>query len=222
MIACMGIPVVAIIGRPNVGKSSLLNALARERISIVDPRPGITRDRVSVVVEHNDRYLEIVDTGGIGIVDDQQLEDHVEEQIRFAMGRADLILFTVDGLQGVISLDIRIAELLRTLAKPVILVANKVDSGVHESNLGEFNKLGFGEAQPVSAMHAHGRAELLERIARMFPDDPEAIPIVPEMKLAIVGKRNAGKSTLVNALAGEERVIVSCRGTPGGVTSSAT
>lgn len=209
MIARMGIPVVAIIGRPNVGKSSLLNALARERISIVDPRPGITRDRVTTVIEHNDRYIELVDTGGIGIVDDQQLEDHVEEQIQYAIVRADAIVFVVDGQADVTPLDQHIAELLRTLGKPIVLAANKIDAGMHESHLADFYRLGCGEPYAVSALHGRGRTELLEHLLTRLPRQDETAPAAPEMKLAIVGKRNAGKSTLVNALAGENRVIVS-------------
>ena len=209
MIPDMAMPVAVIVGRPNVGKSSLLNSLARRRISIVDPRAGITRDRVSTVVEHNEAYVEIIDTGGIGIIDDDALEQHVEEQIRFAIGRADVIVFVTDVHDGVTPLDKTVAELLRHVDKPVIPVANKADDSVHEPQAGEFIRLGFGPPLCVSALHGRGREELLDRLLDVLGPTAEGEPTAPVMKLAIVGKRNAGKSTLVNALAGEERMIVS-------------
>lgn len=205
----MALPLIVIVGRPNVGKSSLLNALARERISIVDARAGITRDRVSAIVEHQDQYLEIVDTGGIGIVDDDHLEAHVEDQIRFAIATADVIVFVVDIIEGLTPLDQAVAELLRRTEKPVIVVANKADAPKHEPGAGEFHRLGYGEPLPIAALHGRGRTELLDRVLqRLGPRETEAVR-EPIMKLAIIGKRNAGKSTFVNALAGEERVIVS-------------
>ncbi len=205
----MSLPLVVIVGRPNVGKSSLLNALARERISIVDPRAGITRDRVSTVLEHEGRYCELVDTGGIGVVDADHLEQHVEEQIRFALERADLIVFVVDVTDGLTPLDATVAERLRQTARPVIVAVNKVDSPRHEPEVGQFARLGQGEPLAVSALHGQGRAALLARIFALVGDAAATELETPEMKLAIVGKRNAGKSTLVNALAGEPRMIVS-------------
>jgi len=205
----MALPLIVIVGRPNVGKSSLLNAIARERIRIVDARAGITRDRVSAIIEHQEQYLEIVDTGGIGIVDDDHLETHVEDQIRFAIGSADLIVFVVDIIEGLTPLDQTVAELLRRAEKPVILVANKADAPKHEAGAGEFHRLGYGEPLPIAALHGRGRSELLDRVLQMLgPRDSEGLR-APVMKLAIIGKRNASKSTFVNALAGEERVIVS-------------
>jgi GTP-binding protein len=205
----MSLPLVVIVGRPNVGKSSLLNTLARERISIVDPRAGITRDRVSAIVEHDDRYFELVDTGGIGIIDADHLEAHVEEQIRFAIDRADVIIFLVDVQDGLTPLDQTVAELLRRADKPVIPVANKVDDPKHEAQTGQFVRLGYGEPVCMSALHARGRHELLARLLPLLGAAATEEPGTPAMKLAIVGKRNAGKSTLVNALAGESRMIVS-------------
>lgn len=204
----MALPTVAIIGRPNVGKSSLLNTLARRQISIVDPRPGVTRDRVSAVIEHGERYFEAVDTGGIGIVDSDRLETHIEEQISYALRAADVIVFLVDVRDGIAPLDQHITQMLRKLEQPVILAANKADTDGHEPAAGEFNKLGLGEPLCVSAKHFRGRIELLDRIVELLPAG-DSVPRDPVMKLAIVGKRNSGKSTLVNALAGEERVIVS-------------
>lgn len=205
----MALPVVVIVGRPNVGKSSLLNSLARQRISIVDPRAGITRDQVSVIIEHDEHYMELVDTGGIGIIDDDQLEEHVEEQIRYAIARANVIVFLVDVATGLVPLDQAVAQLLRRVTKPVILAANKVDDPVREPEAADFGQLGFGQPLCVSALHGHGRTQLLRRLVAALGPTREGPPEAPVMKLAIVGKRNAGKSTVVNALAGEERMIVS-------------
>jgi GTP-binding protein len=205
----MALPVVAIVGRPNVGKSSLLNTLARERISIVDPRAGITRDRVTAVVEHEERYVEVIDTGGIGIVDVDHLEDHVQQQIQLAIQSANLILFVVDVADGLTPLDQSIADMLRRLEKPVLLVANKVDSPKVEPEASHFLRLGFGQPLLVAAVHSRGREELLTQILQRLGPAANEPPEEPVMKLAIVGKRNAGKSTLVNTLAGSERMIVS-------------
>ncbi len=205
----MALGVVTIVGRPNVGKSSLLNMLARERVSIVDARAGITRDRVSTIIEHEDCWFELVDTGGVGIVDDDALEASVEEQIQFALARADLVLLLVSAQDGVQPLDVRVAELLRPLNKRVIVVANKVDDPKHLAACGEFLRLGFGEPVAVSALHANGRTELLELVTHRLGDAARNAPAQPVMRLAIVGKRNAGKSTFVNCLAGEARCIVS-------------
>ncbi len=209
IIAGMSLPLVVIIGRPNVGKSSLLNALARERISIVDPRSGITRDRVSVIMEHEESYFELVDTGGIGIVDDDSLEEHVEGQIQFAIERADAILFVVDIEAGITALDQVVAQRLRRTDKPVIVVANKTDDVKREALAGEFVRLGHGQPVCVSAIHGRGRNELMLRLTEVIEPADMSATTRPVMKLAIVGKRNAGKSTLVNHLAGEERMIVS-------------
>ncbi|MFQ5424018.1 MAG: ribosome biogenesis GTPase Der [Phycisphaerae bacterium] len=204
----MSLPVVAIVGRPNVGKSSLLNMLARERISIVDATPGVTRDRVSAVCAVEDRYFELIDTGGYGIEDHDDLTDHVEGQIRQAIGGAALILFVVDLREEITPLDGEVARLLRGVQAPVQLLANKADAPQHDHLAGNLAGLGFGEAICVSALHARGRRELLERIVERIGDQagtaPEAV-----MKVALVGRRNVGKSTFINALAGQERVIVS-------------
>jgi len=210
MIRRMALPLVVIVGRPNVGKSSLLNALRRARVSIVDPRAGITRDRVSVLVRHNERYFALVDTGGIGLVDDDHLEAQVEEQIRFAIERAAVILFVVDASVDPTALDLEVAQRLRQTEKPVVVVANKVDDPRHEPQAAAFVRLGHGTPICTSALHGHGRTELLDRVVELLGDAAVTEgPTAPVMKLAIVGKRNAGKSTLVNALAGEERMIVS-------------
>lgn len=206
----MSLPVVAIVGRPNVGKSSLLNMLAGKRISIVDPTAGVTRDRISVVLEYNDRYYELMDTGGFGIVDRDDLNADVEQQIRFAVDQATLILFVVDAKDGVLPLDQAVASLLRGAKKPVVLLANKVDATDARTEIAEFHRLGFGEPLAVSATHRRGEEDLRGLIHGHLSGLPaEDAPSDPLMKLAIVGRRNVGKSTLINAMAGVPRVIVS-------------
>lgn len=206
----MGLPVVAIIGRPNVGKSSLLNALAGEMISIVEPTAGVTRDRVSTFIGRGDKFFELIDTGGYGVVDSDQLSDHIEGQILQAIASADLVLFVVDIREGITPLDAKIAELLRKHKLDVLGVANKADSGRMFSAAGEFIRLGFGEFLPVSAQNNLNKAVLLDTLFERLGSLIEAgAPPEPAMKIAIVGKRNAGKSSIVNAIAGSERVIVS-------------
>ncbi len=205
----MGIPVVAIVGRPNVGKSTLFNTLMRRRISIVDPTAGVTRDRVTAICELEGRYVELVDTGGVGIVDRDDLGEHVERQIEFAVGEASLIIFLVDAREGLSALDRRTAELLKRYRERTLLVANKVDEPHMAAQVGEFVRLGFGEPLCISAISGGGRGELTEALLAALPADEGDEPIEPVMKVAIVGKRNAGKSTFINALAGQERMIVS-------------
>jgi GTP-binding protein len=206
----MGLPVVAIIGRPNVGKSSLLNALAGEMISIVDPTAGVTRDRVSTFIGRDNKFFELIDTGGYGIVDSDQLSDHIEGQILQAIATADLVLFVVDLREGITPLDTKIAELLRKHDLNVLGVANKADSGKMFSAAGEFVRLGFGEFLCVSAQNNVNKTVLLDRLfEQLEPLLETGAPPEPIMKIAIVGKRNAGKSSIVNAIAGSERVIVS-------------
>ncbi|MGH2625213.1 MAG: ribosome biogenesis GTPase Der, partial [Anaerolineales bacterium] len=209
---------VAIVGRPNVGKSSLLNALAGERISIVEETPGVTRDRVSSVIQHQDTALELVDTGGIGIVDRGDLTEHIDRQIHAAIYGSSVVLFVVDAREGLMPVDQEVARRLRKeplrpdeggeFPRKVLLVANKVDEAKLEEDLAEFQKLGFGDPIPVSAAHGWGRRDLLDRIAAELPPVPREPP-EPCLRLAVVGRQNVGKSTFVNALAREERVIVS-------------
>ena len=206
----MSLPIVAIVGRPNVGKSSLFNWLAGRRISIVDPTAGVTRDRVSTVVEHDGRAWELMDTGGIGIVDVDDLSADVERQIQLALESAALVVFMVDVRDGIVPLDEDVAVRLRTVNKPVILVANKADTEKLSQQAGEFFKLGHGEPLCVSADQKLGKGELYDAIvAKLPPDTGELPPADPALKIAIVGRRNAGKSTFINSLAGAERVIVS-------------
>ena len=204
-------PVIAIVGRPNVGKSTLLNALARSRIAIVEQTPGVTRDRVGVICTVAGRTCEVVDTGGVGIVDMQGLDAHVEAQVGAAVGTADVILFVVDGREGRTPLDERVADLLRPNAGRVVLLANKCESDRVEWNLAEFVSLGYGEPLRISAQERIALDVLDERLEAELPSGPTT-PLriaAPDMKIAVIGRVNAGKSTFVNALLRSERMIVS-------------
>ncbi|MFQ3593096.1 MAG: ribosome biogenesis GTPase Der [Gemmataceae bacterium] len=205
----MAVPVVAIVGRPNVGKSSLFNWLAGKRIAIVDPTAGVTRDRITALINIQDKPIEIMDTGGIGLVDSQDLSDHVERQIQLAINRADLLLFVVDGREGLVPLDETVAERLRHVRVPVLLVVNKCDTEQIEPNAPEFYRLGHDRLVCVSAQQNRGRSELLKAIYKALPEAVEARPADPVLKLAIVGRRNVGKSTFINALSEADRMIVS-------------
>ena len=215
------LPKIVIVGRPNVGKSSLLNLLARRRVSIVDPTAGVTRDRISTTIEipppaeragDEAQFAELIDTGGYGIEDSMDLTAEVEQQIANGLAEADLILFVVDAQTGVVPLDNTVARVLRTSgakSKPMLLVANKVDADNLEAAAYETAALGFGEPVMVSAKTKYGLNGLLGAIRDHLTFDADREALEPGIKLALVGKRNAGKSTLVNALAGSERVIVS-------------
>ena len=226
------LPKLAIIGRPNVGKSSLFNRLAGRRISIVDPTPGVTRDRISVEIalkptKGPTRAMHVIDTGGWGIytteknrkddagVDLTPLKPSIESQIMAAAKEADIILFVTDAKDGVMALDRTVATLLRRrgLTSKVIAVANKVDDRSWESAAQEVARLGFGAPTCVSASSGLGLVYLRNLIVSKLPDmeddAPDEKPPIPEIRIAIVGRRNAGKSSIVNWLAGEPRVIVS-------------
>lgn len=210
-----GLPVIAIVGRPNVGKSSLLNALVGKRISIVQDMPGVTRDRISTPLQIDGRWIELVDTGGYGFVDPDALTDHIRHQIELAMARADLVLFIVDAQSGLTTADQEIASLLRRQGIKTVLLANKADGPRMDTILGEFSRLGLGTPIGVSAATQRNLDQALSAITSNIDlsQAPTQLP-EPEMLLAIVGKRNAGKSTLVNSIAqiydGEgDRVIVS-------------
>ena len=192
-----------------MGKSSLFNAIAGEMISIVEPTAGVTRDRVSTIIEHNDRYFELIDTGGYGIVDSDQLKNHIENQIKQAILSASLVLFIVDIRDGLMPLDKQIAQLLRKNNLNVLLVANKADDAKMFPAAAEFSKLGFGDALCVSATNNLNKKVLVEKIIEQLKDLTSEKPQDVEMKIAVVGKRNAGKSTFTNAIVGQERVIVS-------------
>ncbi len=203
------IPTVVILGRPNVGKSTLFNRLTGSRRSIVGDEPGITRDRIYGRVEWSGREFSLVDTGGI-IPDDKELiPANILTQARTALDEASLILLIVDARAGITPLDQELAELARTMHMPVFVAANKVDSQKVEVEALEFEQWGFAAVFPVSAEHGYGMAEMLDAAMDILPA-PEALDAKPdELTLAIVGRPNVGKSSLVNRLTGEERVIVS-------------
>jgi GTP-binding protein len=206
----VAVPLVAIVGRPNVGKSALFNCLAGRRISIVDPTAGVTRDRVSTLLEAEARYFELVDTGGIGIEDSDNLTAEVERQITVGIEEAAVILFVVDVRAGLTPLDEEVGRRLRYVTKPVILVANKCDDQGMEPLANDFYKLGRGKALPVSAEQKRGRELLLRTILDSLPEsNDDGRPQDVSLKLAIVGRRNVGKSTFINSLTKAERMIVS-------------
>ncbi len=201
-------PIAAIIGRQNVGKSTLLNRLAGQRLAIVEDLPGTTRDRILASVSWQGVEFTVVDTGGLERKPQSTVAQAVREQVAVAITDADVIIFVVDVTEGIMPADLEIADMLRRTNKPIVLVANKADNARFEAEAVEFYTLGLGEPMPVSAHHGRGIAELLDRVVPMLPTPPP-VEAEPEfMKLAIVGRPNVGKSTLLNSLAGEERAIV--------------
>ena len=206
----MGIPQVAIVGRPNVGKSSLFNWLIGERLAIVDSTAGVTRDRMIHPLEIGQRFVELVDTGGMGIEDVDKLTDHIEDQISLAIDSADVIIFLVDTRTGLAPLDQHVAKRLRSVDVPVVCVANKTDTADMESSADEFYCFGWDLVR-VSAKQNRGKYDLLDKIHELLPPpaEDENEDSLAEMKLAIVGRRNVGKSTFINTLVESERMIVS-------------
>lgn len=213
----MSLPKVAIVGRPNVGKSSIFNWLARRRISIVDPTAGVTRDRVLHLLHHDDRFFELIDTGGIGVVDSDDLSEEIDAQIHTALNEASLILFVVDGITGITPLDQQVAQQLHRVGKPLLLVVNKCDSTRTQDSSAEFLELAADAPMVAISVKAnrHQKELLGSIVAHLPPAEPdeseqgEQQSVDPVLRLAIVGRRNVGKSTFINQLAEEERVIVS-------------
>ena len=203
------LPIVAVVGRPNVGKSTFFNRIIGRRIAIVDDQPGVTRDRNFARADWAGHDFFIVDTGGIVEGSHERLDVSIREQAMMAVEEADVILFLVDGREGVHTLDERLAEVLRKTAKPVILVANKVDNLPHDQGYLDFWSLGIGEPVPVSALSGKGSGDLLDRVLAVLPDAPDADAEEDTIRVAVVGKPNVGKSSFVNRLVGEDRVVVS-------------
>ena len=206
----MSKPVVAVVGRPNVGKSTLFNALAGERISIVKDTPGVTRDRIYADIEWLDHVFTMVDTGGIEPDSKDVILSQMREQAEIAMATADVIIFMVDVRQGLVDADAKVADILRRSHKPVVLVVNKVDSfEKFEADVYEFYNLGIGDPHPVSATGKLGLGDMLEEVVKHFPDNSREQEEDDRPRVAIVGKPNVGKSSIINKLVGENRVIVS-------------
>jgi GTP-binding protein len=204
---------VAVVGFPNVGKSTLVNRLSATREAVVFETPGVTRDRKEVVCEWSGKRFILVDTGGVDVADRTPLTRDIAEQARRAVDEADLVLFVVDARAGVTPGDEEIAAILRKARKPIILVANKVDDPQREAAAYEFHRLGLGDPVPVSAVHGHATGDLLDAIVAALPGEGREEVGEDAIRVAILGRPNVGKSSLLNALVGEERVIVS--GEPG-------
>ena len=212
----MALPLVAIVGRPNVGKSALFNRILGERRAIVDPMAGLTRDRLYAEVEWQGRRFVIVDTAGLVLGKDRdeipaqrELRRRMEEQSRLAIDEADLVLFALDVREGPTAIDHDIAQLLRKSRRPVLVVANKTDGRGHEALAGEFYELGLGDPWAISALHGTGSGDLLDAVVeRLPPPQPEAVDDKLAARVAILGRPNVGKSSLVNAITGDERSLV--------------
>ncbi len=206
----MSKPIVAIVGRPNVGKSTLFNRLAGKRLSIVDDTPGVTRDRLYVDVEWLSHKFTIIDTGGIEPYSNDVILKQMRKQAEIAMETSDIIIFIVDVKQGLTDADMQVANILRKTRKPVVLVVNKVDNMRKENfDVYEFYNLGLGEPIPISAGQALGLGDMLDEVVKYFPDDIESDKEDTAIKVAVIGKPNAGKSSLINRIIGEDRLIVS-------------
>ena len=203
-------PLVAVVGRPNVGKSTLFNSIAKKKISIVEDFPGVTRDRIYVDAEWLDTEFTMIDTGGIEFeTTADNILTSMRNQAQLAIQEADAILFVVDGRAGITTGDEEVAHLLRGCGKPVVLAVNKIDSMKNEHDIYEFYNLGLGDPQGISAVNLLGMGDLLDEVVKQLPKDLDAEKNDDEIRVAVIGRPNVGKSSIVNALLGEERVIVS-------------
>jgi GTP-binding protein len=200
---------VAVVGFPNVGKSTLVNRLTGSRQAVVHETPGVTRDRKEVVCEWAGQRFLLVDTGGVDVADPSPLTQQVVEQARRAIAEADLVLFVVDTRAGITPGDEELAAILRHSHKPIFLIANKIDEPGREAEAFEFHRLGLGDPVPISSIHGHGTGDLLDAIVARLPGSGPAEAGEEAIRVAILGRPNVGKSSLLNALLGEERVIVS-------------
>ncbi|MDF2524675.1 MAG: ribosome biosis GTPase Der [Clostridiales bacterium] len=206
----MAKPVVAVVGRPNVGKSTFFNYIAGKRISIVEDTPGVTRDRIYTEVEWRGRKFTMIDTGGIEPYSEDQIMQQMKRQAELAIDTANVIIFMVDAKDGLTAADKEVATLLRKAKKPVILTVNKVDRvGNLPPDVYEFYNLGIGELMAISSVHGLGMGDLLDEVFKHFPETDEDEYDEDVIKVAVIGKPNAGKSSLINRIIGEERVIVS-------------
>ncbi len=201
-------PVVAIVGRPNVGKSTIFNRIVGERVAIVEDMPGVTRDRLYGKGEWLNREFNLIDTGGIELGDEPLLVQ-MREQAELAIKEADVIIFIVNGREGITAADQEVAKLLFRSDKPVVLGVNKVDNPEMQEQLYEFYSLGIGDPYPISGSHGLGLGDMLDDVIKYFPDDVEDPYDEDTIRISLIGRPNVGKSSLVNAMLGEERVIVS-------------
>ncbi|MBQ8905040.1 MAG: ribosome biogenesis GTPase Der [Ruminococcus sp.] len=206
----MSLPIVAVVGRPNVGKSTLFNKLIGKRLSIVEDTPGVTRDRIYSKCEWRGRSFMVVDTGGIEPKTDDVLLAQMRRQAELAIERADVIVLVTDVRCGVTANDYAVADMLQKSGKPIVLAVNKCDTiGEPPLEMYEFYNLGIGEPFPISSQHGHGTGDMLDEVMKYFPPADESDEEDDVIKVAVIGKPNAGKSSLINYIAGEERVIVS-------------
>lgn len=206
----MSLPIVAVVGRPNVGKSTLFNKLVGRRISIVEDTPGVTRDRIYSKCEWRNREFMLVDTGGIEPDSSDVILSQMRRQAELAIEKADVIVFLTDIRTGVTSNDIDVAKMLRKSGKPIVLCVNKIDSiGDPPTEFYEFYNLGLGDPIAISAAHGHGSGDMLDKVFEYFPEEEQSEYDEEYIKVAVIGKPNVGKSSLVNRVAGEERAIVS-------------
>lgn len=204
----MAKPVIAIVGRPNVGKSTIFNRIVGERISIVEDIPGVTRDRIYSSAEWLNHDFNLIDTGGIDIGDEPFLEQ-IRAQAEVAIDEADVIIFLTNGREGVTAADEEVAKILYRAKKPVVLAVNKIDNPEMREQIYDFYSLGFGEPMPISGSHGLGLGDLLDEAAKHFPNRDTKDYADDVIKFSLIGRPNVGKSSLVNAMLGEDRVIVS-------------
>lgn len=204
----MSRPIVCIVGRPNVGKSTLFNKMAGRRIAITEDKPGVTRDRIYAEAEWLGQHFTVIDTGGLEPENEDIVMSNIRKQADIAIDTADVILFVVDGVEGLSTTDREIGELLRRSGKNVVLAANKIDTRKTPDEIYEFYELGLGEPMVISAEQSLGLGDLLDELAKYFPDDKDTEANEDTIRVAFIGRPNAGKSSLINHILGEERVIV--------------
>ena len=202
-------PIVAIVGRPNVGKSTLFNKIGRKRLSIVDDMPGVTRDRIYMDANWLNHEFTMIDTGGIEFDESNHMLASMRQQAQIAMEEADVILFLVDGRAGLTAQDEEVAHVLRRTKKPIVLGVNKIDSPQREVDIYDFYNLGLGDPIPLSASNLMNIGDLLDAVVASFPENTEDEHDDDEIRIAVIGRPNVGKSSIVNKILGEERVIVS-------------
>lgn len=205
------LPCVVIVGRPNVGKSSLFNRVVGKRVAVVEAQPGITRDRLYQEVEWRNKKFDVVDTGGILFSDDDPLVEQIRVQAEIALAEADVVVFLADAVDGMLPADKDLADALRGIDKPIIVAVNKADNPERDTWANEFYALGLGEVMSISALHGRGVAELLDRVAELLPESEEKAEDEEDerVRIAIIGRPNVGKSSLLNSFSGEKRAIVS-------------